>query len=273
MSLGLGFEQVDARVGREGPVVVLPGAIDASEWFFMDEAFESMLSGHVLEDVHRDHLVIDGDVGLFEGWGQLVLAGGDLVMPSLDGDAELEKPSFDFGHIAQNSRGDGSKVVIVELVALRRRGADQGTAADHQVESFAKEILIDQEILLFASEGADDLRHVLIGAEDFQDTCRLFCHRLDRANERRLHVERLAGVTGESGWDAEGGHPLGGGEQEGRAVRIPGGVTTGLVGVTNAARGERAGVGLADDQRIARKLLDGDAVSVDRKECVMFFGG
>ena len=94
----------------------------------------------------------------------------------------------------------------------------------------------------------------------------------DRAQERRLLVERLAGPADEGGRDDEGGAVLRE-QQPGRAGRIPGGVTAGLERGTHAAGRETRGVGFALDQFLATELGDGAAVSGWRQERVVLFRG
>jgi hypothetical protein len=76
---------------------------------------------------------------------------------------------------------------------------------------------------------------------------------LDRAEERGLLVERLAGVAHEHGRDAQRGLRAGAVEER-RARRVPRGVAAGLVRVADAAVRERGGVGFALDEDLALEL-------------------
>ena len=84
--------------------------------------------GHPLQRRHQELLVVGGHVGPLEHRGQLELARGHLVVPGLGRDAELEQLALGVQHEGEDPLGDGAEVVVVELLALGRLGAEQRAA-------------------------------------------------------------------------------------------------------------------------------------------------
>ncbi len=95
----------------------------------------------------------------------LELAGGDLVVAGLDGDAELEQLPLGVHHEAEHALGDGAEVVVVELLALRRLRAEQGAAGVQQVRTGQEEVAVDQEVLLLGAAVAPRRSRVLVPEE------------------------------------------------------------------------------------------------------------
>ena len=122
------LEQVDARVGAHRPVVVLARAVDAGERLLVQQADEAVAARDVLQDLHRQHLVVDADVGVLEDRRDLVLGRRDLVVARLDRHAELGQLLLALEHVGEHALGDRAEVVVVELVALGRLGAEQRAA-------------------------------------------------------------------------------------------------------------------------------------------------
>ena len=122
------LEQVDARVGAHRPVVVLARAVDAGERLLVQQADEPVAAGDVLHDLHRQLLVVGADVGVLEDRRDLVLGRRDLVVAGLDRHAELGQLLLGLEHAGQHALGDRAEVVVVELLALRRLGAEQRAA-------------------------------------------------------------------------------------------------------------------------------------------------
>ena len=68
-----GVEKVFTRVGTDGPVVVLAGAVDAGKWLFMQQAYQTVLLGGFLHNLHCQLVVIGCNIGGGEDWRQLML--------------------------------------------------------------------------------------------------------------------------------------------------------------------------------------------------------
>ncbi len=162
--------------------------------------------------------------------------------------------------------------MVVELVALRRLGAEQRPPGGDQVGALEEVLLVDQEVLLLGPDRREDALCLLVLVEDVKCPDRRLRERVHRAQERDLRVQRLAGPRRERGRDAEQGavRVL---EDERGAGRVPGGVAAGLEGGADAAGGERRGVGLALDQLLAREAGDRAARAVGLEERIMLFRG
>ena len=61
-------------------------------------------------------------------------------------------------HEVEDASGDGAEVVVVELLALVRRGAEQGAARRHEVGAQVVELAVDEEVLLLDAGGRRDAR-------------------------------------------------------------------------------------------------------------------
>ena len=265
------LEQVLAGVGAHRPVVVLARAVDAGERLLVQQAHEPVAARDVLHHLHRQLLVVGADVGVLEHRRDLVLVRRDLVVARLDRDAELRQLALGVEHAREDPLGDRAEVVVVELVALRRLGAEQRPAGRDQVGPLEVVLLVDQEVLLL---GADGREHALRGAvaEQLQRADRRLRQRVHRAQQRDLVVERLAGPRRERGRDAQqrAVRVL---EDERRAGRIPGRVAAGLERRADAAGREARGVGLALDQLLAGELRQRRALAGRRVEAVVLLGG
>ncbi len=191
--------------------------------------------------------------GLVHG-RHLELAGRHLVVAGLGRDAQAPQLAVEIHHERQDPLADGAEVLVLQLLALGRRGAEQGAAGEHEVRALLGQAAVDQEVLLLGTDVGEHARGRGV-VEPAQDAQRLLAQGLLRPQQRDLVVERLAGVRHERGRD---GHrdavrlDL----EEDRAGDVPGGVAARLEGGPDAARRERARVGLALDQVLARELGD-----------------
>ena len=256
-----GVEQVGA-VGRQRPVVVLARAVDAGKGLLVLQAHQAVVAGKDLHELHDQQVVVDGDVGLLEHGCELVLGGGDLVVLGLGGDGELPELLVELLHKTAHRGADGAEVVLLELLALGGCGAEKGTPGEDEVGALGVVLLLDEEVLLLGAHGGDHAYGV--AAEEAQHAARLVAHGVHGAQQRRLLVERLAGIAHEGRGDAE--HVV---FDEGRARGVPGGVATRLEGGADAAGGEARGVGLALDELFAREGHDGGAVGLGVEEGVV----
>ncbi len=266
-----GVEQVQPGVGAHRPVVVLARAVDAGERLLVQQADEAVAPGGVLHDLHRHHLVVGADVGVLEDRRDLELIGRDLVVAGLDRDAELRELELDLEHVGEHALGDRAEVVVVELVALRRFGAEQRPSRGNEIGTFEEVLLVDQEVLLLAACSREDALGV-IDAEQLERAHGRAGERVHRAQQRDLVVERLARPRGERRRNAQQ-RAVGVLEDERGRGRVPGGVAARLERRADAAGGERGGVGLALDQLLAGEVGDRRAVVGGAVEGVVLLGG
>ena len=238
-------EQVVARVGAHRPVVVLARAVDAREGLLVQQADQVVAARHRLHHLHAEQLVVGADVRALEDRRHLVLGRGHLVVAGLDRHAELGQLELHLEHAGQHPLGDGAEVVVVQLVPLRRLGAEERAAGVDQVGTLVEEDLVDQEVLLLGPDGREDAARGVV-AEQRERAQRGLAQRLHRAQQRDLRVQRLAGPRRERGRDAEVGavRVL---HDERRARRVPRRVAAGLERRPDAARGEAGRVRLAPD--------------------------
>ncbi len=272
MSCGVspGAEQVVAELVGQRPVVVLAGSVDAGERLLVQQAGEAVLRRDLLQHLHRHHLVIDGDVGVLEDRRDLVLARRDLVVTRLHRHADLEQLRLGFRHEGEHALGDGAEVLILQLLALRRLGAEERAAGVDQIGAREIEVAIDQEVLLLGTAGRE---HALGGgAEQLQHADRLLRNRFHRAQQRRLLVERLARPAHERGRNDER-RAVAVHVEPGRARRIPRRVAARLERGAHAARRKARRVRLALDQFLAAELRDRRALGGRREKRIVLLGG
>jgi hypothetical protein len=265
------IEQVRPAVGAHRPVVVLARAVDARERLLVQQADQAVLARDLGQHLHRQLLVIGSDVRVLEHRRDLVLAGRDLVVTGLDRHPELRELELRLHHEGEHALRDRAEVVVVELVALRRLGAEQRALGVDQVGPLEVVLLVDQEVLLLRTDRREDALGARI-AEQLQRTDRGARQRVHRAQQRDLGVERLARPRRERRRDAEQ-RPVRVLEDERRAGRVPGRVAARLEGRAHAAGRERRRVGLALDQLLAGELGQRRALAGRVEERVVLLRG
>ena len=258
------IEQV-LGLGAKRPVVVLARTIDALKGLLVQQADQVVAGGDELHLLHHDQILVDGLVDFAIDGGKLMLAGSNLVVLGLGGNAKRPQFIVQVLHVGRDGGADSAKVVLLELLALAGSGAKEGAAGDDQVLALAVGVLLDQEVLLLVTHGRNDLLGGL--TEQRQNALRLTRERGHGTQQRGLLVQGLARVGAESRGDAQD-IVL----DKGGASGVPSGVATGLEGSTQAAVGEAGGVRLALDEVLARKLGNGGAVVVGLQEAVVLLG-
>ena len=220
----------------------------------MLQADQTVLGGDLLHHLHGQQVVVDGHVGGIVDGGQLMLAGGYLVVLGLGGHAQLPQLLVQFLHERGHLGADHAEVVLLQLLTLGRGSAEQGAAGKDQILACLVVLLLDKEVLLLGADGGGDVINIL--SEQLQDADGLTGQCVHGAQQGSLFVQCLAGVADESGGDAQ--HVI---LHESVAGGIPCGVAAGLAGGTQAAGGEGGSIGLAAHQLLAGELHDGGAVA------------
>ena len=144
-----GGEQVYARVGGHGPVVVLAAAVHAGKGLFVKEAYQPVAGGDLLHDLHGQLVVVGGDIGGGVDRRQFVLGGCHLIVLGFGQDAQFPELLVQIGHIGGHAGFDNAEIVVVQLLTLRRLGAEERAAGEHEVLALFVHFFIDQEIFLF----------------------------------------------------------------------------------------------------------------------------
>ena len=265
------IEQVVAGVGAHRPVVVLARAVDAGERLLVQQADEPVAAGDVLHHLHRQLLVVGADVRVLEDRRDLVLRRRDLVVTGLDRHAEALELTLGLEHAGEDALGDRAEVVLVELVALRRLGAEQRAARRVEVGPLVEVLLVDQEVLLLGADGREDARGGL-------------CRRTPSARAARPSTARPSSAAAGSSGRAprpstrrtpsgcRGTAPFGFSRMKAGRRGVPGRVAARLERRADAAGRERGGVRLALDQLLARELGDRGAVADGAEERVVLLG-
>ena len=146
-----GIQQVALGGVAHRPVDVLAGTVDAFERLLVQQAVHPVLPGRVLQQRHGELLVIGGHVGGLEEGGDLELTGCHFVVASLGGDSQGVHLPLHVLHEDLDPLGDRTEVVVVELLALCRRGTEQGSARQQDVGAQGHEGTVHQEILLLGA--------------------------------------------------------------------------------------------------------------------------
>ena len=167
-----GVEQVLAFVRRDRPVVVFSRAVDAGERLFVDEEHEAVLQGQSTHRAHDDHVVVGADRGRLVDGRHLELAGRHLIVARLRGNPQAPQLAVQIHHEREDPLADGTEVLILQLLALGRRGAKESAPGEHQVGTLGRQAAVDEEVLLL---GPDVREHPSGGlvAEPAQDAQRL----------------------------------------------------------------------------------------------------
>jgi len=77
--------------------------------------------------------MVIGEVAFLEDGSQLELVRGDLVMAGLYGNAEPQCLYLEVFHEFHDTGGDGSEVMILQLLVLRALVPHQSTAGHQQI--------------------------------------------------------------------------------------------------------------------------------------------
>ena len=263
-------EQVGAGVVAHAPVQVLARTVDARERLLVQQARQSELRRDPLHHLHRDHLMVGGEVRVLEDRRDFILARRHFVVARLDRHAHLVQLVLDFHHVLEHALGDGAEILIFQFLALRRLGAEQRAAGVDQIRAREIEVAIDQEVFLLGAAGRDDVRR--LRAEQLQDAQGLRRQRFHRTEQRRLLVERFTGPADERGRNDQRRagviH-----QQPRRAGRVPCGVAARFERAAHAAGREGRRVGLALNQFLAGELGDRAAFGRGREKRVVLLGG
>ena len=144
-------------LGAKRPVVVLARTVDALERLLVQQADQVVAGGNELHLLHHDQILVDGLVDLAVDGGELMLAGSDLVVLGLGGNAKRPQFIVQILHIGRDGGADSAKVVLLELLALAGSSTKESAAGDDQVLALAVSVLLDQEVLLLVAHGRNDL--------------------------------------------------------------------------------------------------------------------
>ena len=265
------IEQVLPLVRAHRPVVVLARAVDPRERLLVGQEHQAVPRRKASHHAQHDHVVVGADRGGLVDRGHLELAGRHLVVAGLGRDAQAPQLPVQVHHEGEDALADRAEVLVLELLALGGRCAEQRAPGQDEVRALLGKAPVDQEVLLLGPDVREDPAGAGV-VEPAQDAQGLRAQRLLRSQHRDLVIERLARERDEGGRDGER-HAVRLDLQVDRARDVPGGVAAGLEGGPDAAGREGAGVGLALEQVPAGELGDGLAVARGAQERVVLLRG
>ncbi len=261
-----GLEQVCARIRGQRPVVVLAGTVDARERLFVQKANHAVLARDAAHELHRELVVVRGDVRGGEDRREFVLGGRGFVVLRLRRNAELPKLLVQFAHERAHARLQCAEKVVVQFLPLRWPCAEQGAPRVEDVGALVAHRLVDQEVLLLGAYGGRHARDIC-PAEELQYALCLHVDAFDRAQEWRFFVQNASGIGAERRGDAQRAVL-----DKGIARGVPRRIAARLKRRPQPAGGEARRVVFALDELLPRKFHDhGIALRLD--ECLVLFGG
>src|ERR1700730_6852655 len=99
-------------------------AVDSREWLLVQERLEAVPERHAPKRCHDQHVVIDGEIGFLEVGRHLELTRRDFVVTSGNRHSEFVQLELSFGNTSLDPLGNSAKVMVLELLATRRRSAN-----------------------------------------------------------------------------------------------------------------------------------------------------
>ena len=190
-----------ARVRGQAPITVLAAAVDASERLLVEQATEAMVAGHFLHQGHEEHIVVNGQVGLLEDGSQLKLVGCHLVVTGLARDAQLQCLVLQVFHESLHTLWHDAEIVVFHLLVLGGVMPHQGASRQHQVGTCHIKALVYQEVFLLPSQIGNHLFHLGVKIMTYLGGGHV--HGMERAQQWRFVVERLARIRNEDSGDTE----------------------------------------------------------------------
>src|SRR5947207_1079600 len=106
--------------------------------------------------------MIYGNVYFLEDGCTFELAGRDLIVAGAQRDAQLIGFLLEVLHEGKDTFRNGTEIMILELLSLRGRMADECTATHHDIRTGIGQGFIYDEVFLLPAEGGGDLGYILI---------------------------------------------------------------------------------------------------------------
>ena len=228
----------------------------------MQQHAETMRAGHLAHQRHDQHVMVYRQVALLEDRSKLELVRCHLVVACLHRDAQFQGLYLQVLHESGHTGRDGSEIMVFQLLVLRRFMPHQRTPGQQQVRTGGIQAFVHQKVFLLPSQIRNHLLHGRV--EVMAHLYRRLIHRTQSLQQRRLVVERLAGISDEHGGDAQRVvyHEYG-------RRGIPSTVTARLERVPYAPVGKGRGIGFLLHEQLARKFLHHPAFAVVFHESVM----
>ena len=219
-----------------------------------------MMIGDPLHGLHHKLIVIHRDIRRRIDRRELVLCRRRLVMLGFSRHAQFPEFLIQILHISAHPLFDHAEIMILHLLAFRRRRAKESAPRKHQILPPQVQILIHQKIFLLRSDTRRHLCRRSITKEFYNTQC-LIAQRLHGPKQRRLFIQRITRIRTERRRNTED-RTAGRFFQKCRRCNIPRRISPGLKSRAETAGGERRGIRLPLDQLFAGKLRNHFAVLV-----------
>mmetsp|Transcript_97244 Transcript_97244/g.225436 ORF Transcript_97244/g.225436 Transcript_97244/m.225436 type:complete len:418 (-) Transcript_97244:342-1595(-) len=241
-------EEVVTIVRTNGPVVVLPRAVDARKRLLVEEDNQAKLLGLLCADLHEEHIVVRGEGRLAVNGRHLVLRRGHFVVDHGHGHAQLQHLRLNPEEQLRDGVGHRGKVVEVRLLASRGQRADQCAAAIDQIGPVLVVLGLDDKELLFPTEEAKDRLGVSGNLDVLEQAQAFLVHSVVGAQQWGLVIKASTQMRDEAAGDLE--HFV---HHEARRRAIPGGEGGSRVRCTEPSVGEGGAIGLPKEEALVGK--------------------
>ena len=232
----------------------------------MKQYSEIVLGGDALHQVHHQLVMVISQVHVLEDRSQLKLVGGRFVVAGLDGNAKFMTFDFQFFHEVGYTRWDGAKIVVVQLLVLRRGVSHQGASGNAQVRTGIVQGRIYQEVFLFPSKVGIYTLHIGHEHPAYFGCCLVYCCQCFQ--KRCLVVQCFTGIGDEDGRNTQGLV-----HNEGRRRHVPRRVASGFECVTDTSVRKTGSIRFLLDKQLAGKTFNHISVITEFDESVVFLGG
>ena len=151
---------------------MLAAAVHACKGLFMQQADKTVPGSQMPHDIHGQHIVIAGIIGIFINRGDLELPRRHLIVACLGGNAQGHKLIFHILHETHYPGGNGAKIVIFHFLPLGRGRANQRASRKKNIGPQGGKIAVHQKIFLFRANHCAHICNLVI-AKNAQDALRL----------------------------------------------------------------------------------------------------
>ena len=194
-----------------------------------------------------------------------MLAGSTLVVFGFGKNTQPPELFVQILHKLGNPGADGRKIVVVQLLPLGSRCAEQGSAGQAEILPLGVQVLGKQKILLLSPYASDNSLGCVVTKQSKNSDC-LPGYLFQGAQQGCFFIQRVPGIREKHGRNIQA--PV---FDKSAGRGIPGGVATGFKGCPQSTGGERTGIRFTPDQLFSGKLHNHPAVTGGRNEGIVFF--
>ena len=107
---------------------------------------------NAIHQIHQQLVVVNRDVDFLKNRREFILARRDFVVPRPNGDAQSMAFRFEVAHKRINALWNRAKIMVFELLMLRRDLPDERPTRHREVRPSVEKGFINHKILLFPTE-------------------------------------------------------------------------------------------------------------------------